>query len=158
MKRVGKPARTGDIAGEVGVLLPRLAANLRLPALLPREERELSMPQLVTLLVVQEGGEAGLPVGQAADRLGIRAGAVTALADRLEARGLIERVRGLDDRRVVLLRLTARGRSSLARLEETLAHAAGAALEGLSQAERERVARALREVVAFSSRIRDLAG
>lgn len=70
----------------------------------------------------------GLPAGQAptirnvAARLLLRHNSVVELTDRLEAHALIERHAAPDDRRVIHLRITAKGERMLSKLSE--AHAA----------------------------------
>lgn len=51
-----------------------------------------------------------------AGRLGISTAAVTGIADKLEKKGLIERIRGKQDRRSVWLKLTAAGQVLAAKL------------------------------------------
>src|SRR5690606_41948918 len=56
--------------------------------------------------------------GEIAARMVTRDPDVTRLLDRLQKRGLIERGRGADDRRVVSTRITAEGLALLAGLDE----------------------------------------
>lgn len=62
------------------------------------------------------GGVDGLPVLDVRDRLITPVPDITRLVDKLVKRGLVVRSRAARDRRVVLLRLTARGEKLLARL------------------------------------------
>lgn len=59
-------------------------------------------------------------------------GAVTRLLDRLEAKGLVRRVRSADDRRVVNLELTEEGARVAAEVPKVIAHLANQMLEGFS--------------------------
>jgi len=61
-------------------------------------------------------------IGALAERLQIQHHSAVELADRLEARGLLKRIRGRADRREVALRLTRRGEELLAEL--SLSHRA----------------------------------
>ena len=63
------------------------------------------------------------------------AGAMTRLLDRLEAKGLIERLRSATDRRVVHLRLTAAGQAAAAGVPHVLAAVNNEFLQGFSEAE-----------------------
>jgi DNA-binding MarR family transcriptional regulator len=77
----------------------------------------------------------------------VTSGAITNRIDRLEAKGLVERVRDPGDRRSVRIRLTPRG---LKVVDEVVAlHAANEQrlLAGLDPAERERLAGALRTLL-----------
>lgn len=75
-------------------------------------------PQHYLLLLELRGlpPEVRPTVGALAERLQIRHHSLVGLADRLERRGLIARVRGERDRRQILLRVTPRGGRVLRRL------------------------------------------
>ncbi len=66
------------------------------------------------VLCLTESGDDGLPIGEIADGLLTRASDTTRLVDRLEKAGLAERFAHPGDRRVVLVRATAAGRSLFA--------------------------------------------
>jgi DNA-binding MarR family transcriptional regulator len=59
----------------------------------------------------------GMPMSRIADVLDVSLSAATGLIDRMEERGLVERARVADDRRVVLVKLTSGGRRMLADVE-----------------------------------------
>jgi len=71
----------------------------------------LNIPQYTALAVLGEKGQ--VTMGTLAEGLGITMGAVTNMVDRLIAAGLADRARGEDDRRVVRVQLTDRGREAL---------------------------------------------
>ncbi len=73
---------------------------------------------------------------------------VTRLVDRLEARGWVERARHPEDRRSVLLRLTADGERAAARVGEARRQRFAAVLEALDEEDRDRVADALRTLTS----------
>jgi DNA-binding MarR family transcriptional regulator len=79
---------------------------------------ELTPQQYNALRLLRGQGEEKLATLALAARLVSRAPDITRLLDKLEERGLIERVRPPDNRRVVLIGLTARGRELLAELDE----------------------------------------
>jgi MarR family transcriptional regulator, organic hydroperoxide resistance regulator len=70
---------------------------------------DLTGPQYNVLRILRGSFPNGLPCGQIADRMITRDPDVTRLLDRLEARGLISRERGNQDRRVVVATITAEG-------------------------------------------------
>lgn len=75
-------------------------------------------PALYNVLRVLRGaGEAGLTCGDVGGRLVQHDPDVTRLLDRLEKRGLIERRRSTEDRRVVRTRITEAGLALLAELD-----------------------------------------
>ena len=70
-------------------------------------EYGLTGPQLWALKTLRTEGR--LPVGRLAEALVVHQSSLSVLIDRLEARGLVRRVRGTRDRRVVEVELTKRG-------------------------------------------------
>jgi len=91
------------------------------------------------LLAIRGLGEPeGPTLGQLADHLVLRHHSVVGLADRLEQRGLLERVRSEVDRRQVRLRVTALGAESVRQLSklhrEELRHSAPGLINALQRA------------------------
>ena len=78
-----------------------------------------------------------------AREMDIDAGAVTRMLDRLEGKGLIERVRSEADRRVVHLRLTAAGETVAKKVPYVLASVNNDFLRGFSEAEWKQLRRLL---------------
>ncbi len=72
---------------------------------------ELSQAQYNILRILRGSGDEGLPCQAIGKRLVTLDPDVTRLLDKLEQRGLVARERQRDDRRVVLVRLTATGRT-----------------------------------------------
>lgn len=83
----------------------------------PRREREgafrawlrgsLSLVHLNVLTILEAGP---LPMGRLADALDVSVASATGIVDRMEARKLVERRSDPDDRRVVVVHATQRGR------------------------------------------------
>ena len=71
------------------------------------EKLGLTYPQYLTMLVLWEGDD--VTVKDMAARLNLDSATVTPLLKRLETQGLLERVRGVDDERLVYIRLTKAG-------------------------------------------------
>ena len=69
----------------------------------------ITYPQFLVLQVVS-GAEDGLPVGTIAERLALEPSTITPLAKRMEAAGLVTRLRNPADERQVRVRLTVEGR------------------------------------------------
>ncbi len=77
-------------------------------------------PQQHQLLVALRAADGfQLTIGQLADTLYLKPHSVTGLADRLEAIGLVERVRSDKDRRSISLQMTSKGKKLLASLSKT---------------------------------------
>ena len=70
-----------------------------------------SMAQMHVLWLLEHQG--AMPMNRLADLLDISMSNATGLVDRMEERGLVERARVPDDRRLVLVRPSAGGRSAL---------------------------------------------
>ena len=78
----------------------------------------ISGPQYNVLRILRGHGGDGVPTQVIAGQMITRMPDVTRLIDRLEQAGLAERARTAQDRRVVLVRITAAGLDVLARLDE----------------------------------------
>jgi DNA-binding MarR family transcriptional regulator len=93
----------------------------------------LTYPQYLAMLVLWEGD--GLTVSALGERLQLDSGTLTPLLKRLEAAGLVQRLRDSADERRVLLRLTPAGRALKARalkVPAAVACAAGCPLDELA--------------------------
>jgi len=71
----------------------------------------VSMTQLHVISMLDRHGD--MPMSRLAEMLDVSLSNATGLVDRLEERGVVERIRVPDDRRVVMVRITAAGRSLL---------------------------------------------
>jgi len=78
-------------------------------------QRGVSMSHLYLMSMLERHGE--LPMSRIAELLDVSLSNATGLIDRMEERGLAERVRVSDDRRVVHVRVTDSGRRALADVE-----------------------------------------
>jgi DNA-binding MarR family transcriptional regulator len=77
----------------------------------------LSGKQYNVLRAIRRGGDGGLPVSRIAEQMTDPRADVTRLMDRLERDGLIERRHDREDRRVVRVLLTEKGKGMLATLD-----------------------------------------
>ena len=78
---------------------------------------DLSAAPYNVLRILRGAGDAGRSCQEIAERLVAKDPDVTRLIDRLEARGLVARSRSVEDRRVVLNRITKEGLELLARID-----------------------------------------
>ena len=105
---------TFELSNSTGYLVNRVAALMKTAL-----EREL-LPYGVTAqqwaLTATAGAEAGAGVAAIAEKLGIDVGATSRLIDRLEEKGLLERIRTEHDARQASVTLTAAGRALLPKL------------------------------------------
>jgi DNA-binding MarR family transcriptional regulator len=109
------------------------------------DPRGLTSAQWVPLLKLHLG-EATSVAGLARE-CNLDTGAMTRLLDRLEAKGLIARVRSSDDRRVVNLELTKEGREAARHIPAVLCKVQNAFLQGLSIEEWKQLKDLLRRVL-----------
>jgi DNA-binding MarR family transcriptional regulator len=77
------------------------------------DKLKLTYPQYLVMLVLWEGD--GLMVSELGERLSLDSGTLTPLLKRLEANGLVARIRDVADERRVHVSLTAAGRRLKAR-------------------------------------------
>jgi DNA-binding MarR family transcriptional regulator len=82
----------------------------------PYQAFDLNLSQVDVLAALANSGDASLSCSEIAEKTLITKGGITGILDRLEARGLVKRVPSRDDRRSVLISLTARGIELLRKL------------------------------------------
>lgn len=103
------------------------------------KQHDLTLTQYNVLRILRGAGEQGLTAGEIGERMITRDPDVTRLLDRLEKRGLAERWRCTEDRRVVWTRITSAGLAAIAPLDgqvtelhaRQLGHLGGERLETL---------------------------
>lgn len=110
------------------------------------EPRDLTSAQWMPLLKLHMGHAS--TVAELARECKLDTGAMTRLLDRLEAKGLVARVRSSEDRRVVNLELTPDGKAAAKEIPAVLCDVQNAFLEGFSVAEWQQLKDLLRRVVA----------
>ena len=89
----------------------------RLSRILERACTDLSLPQYRLLAMVAEGDERATAL---AGRLALSKPTITAAVDGLVDRGLVDRAVVAEDRRAVVIRITAAGKKALAAAEHTM--------------------------------------
>jgi DNA-binding MarR family transcriptional regulator len=104
----------------------------------------ITLPQYFLLRQLWE--EDGIGLGTVAERIQTTQPATVVIVDALEKRGLIERVRGVDDRRIVRIHLTEQGRQMRATLLEHAYDLAACSFGGMSPADAEHFRGSLRQI------------
>jgi len=137
---------TQETAEELRPALLRLARNLR------RETEALGVTSHQVTLLWLVRSRPGLSLRELAAEEGISAPSLSAHVDRLEAAGLLRRVRSTDDRRRVGLELTRDGQSLLKRVRARRTTWLAARVALLSDDERERLDAALPALYALLER------
>lgn len=108
---------------EVLLTLVRTADQLAVSLNEVLRETGLSSSQYNVLRILRGSQDEALPCGEIAERMIRRDPDLTRLLDRLEARGLVTRTRGTDDRRVVRAAITEEGLKLLGSLDEPVEEA-----------------------------------
>jgi DNA-binding MarR family transcriptional regulator len=104
----------------------------------------VSMTHMHVMWLLEHHGD--LPMSRMADLLDVSFSNATGIVDRMEERGLVERVRVPDDRRVVLVRIAARGVAALEETEALKQDRLQAIIGHLDEVQLERLATALDDI------------
>lgn len=107
----------------------------------------LSLTQYNVLRILRGAGPGGLCRNEVGQRLITRMPDVTRLLDRMEAAGLVSRIRSTEDRRLVTTTLTRQGRALVDDLDSEIARVHREQLGHLTEGE-------LRTLVALLERVR----
>lgn len=126
-----------EMAEDLRPVLLRIGRHLR------RETEQLGVTSHQATLLWLVRARPGLSLRELAHEEGISAPSLSAHVDRLEALGLIRRVRSSEDRRRVGLELTVVGRATLRRVRARRTTWLAGRLARLSDDDRERLERAL---------------
>ncbi len=111
------------------------------------QDYSLTGPQLLILQMISKQDEA--PIGNLAQQVNLSNATVTGIIDRLEKRGLVERVRGVRDRRQVIVRGTEKGREILAEAPPPLQEEFVRALKSLPPERQDQILKCLNHVAAM---------
>ena len=107
------------------------------------KDLDITGPQMGILLAMQRD-VAATPF-ELSKLLSVDTGLMTRMLDKLEVKGLLERSRDADDRRVVNLNLTAKGLETAAQIPEIAPHVLNARLRKFTKAEFAELNRLLRK-------------
>jgi DNA-binding MarR family transcriptional regulator len=137
----------------VGLLIKRVMQSILLQADRRLAEHGLTHAQWVPLFKLQGGCET---VAALSRETQTDAGGMTRALDRLEAKGLVRRVRSSEDRRVINLELTDEGKRSAGLVPPVLAEVLNAHLAGFSHAEWHTLMALLERMVVNGDAMREL--
>lgn len=130
-----EPSQTpaqGDVDAILKTLIFLYTENRRvIKALAARNS--LTGPQLTVVKMLEQMGD--LSLSELSDAIRAQNSTVTGIVDRMEREGLVERVRSVDDRRVVRIHLTEKGRKLAREIPVEPVSIFRSALEGLSPQE-----------------------
>jgi len=114
-------------------------------------ERSISMTHLLLMSLLETHGPVAM--SRVAELLGCGLPTATGLVQRMEERGLVERMHDTDDRRVVTLRLTDDGAAEIRDLNEKRRQRMASALAHLSDLEREQLLASIHALRAAFERV-----
>ena len=139
-------AETYRVEDSVGFMITRLRS-----ALFATVDREVapwgvSSAQAAILIYIAHG--RGNRAADIARDYSYDTGSMTRMIDRLVKKGLLRRVRDSEDRRAMLLELTAKGRKLTERLPEVATRTLNGLLKGFSRAELDRLKGLLARMLA----------
>lgn len=147
-----------EVAGQarrIAALVPQIARNLRLAALVERVRHGLTTAQLMALFILRDADADGLAVSQLAHDLGVSVPTVTGMADRLVEAGMLKRVHSETDRRVVLLRLSREGLKVAEKLWGVLEELITRILREMTPEARTGITDAVEQVFDLSQQVRE---
>ncbi len=128
------PLSSYQMNDSVGYLMPRVKSVMtNLVTQRTQEELGITGTQASMLFMIAVGKCS--TAAELAREYGIDASAVTRLLDRVEKRGLLSRVRSIEDRRVVRLELTNEGRALAERLPPIFRSVLDQVLDGFTPEE-----------------------
>jgi MarR family transcriptional regulator, organic hydroperoxide resistance regulator len=137
------PLAFGDALARVSRLVKAAAAEAL---------REVGVHAGQNFLLDELAADDGLTPGELARRLGVDVSTVTRTAQRMEAAGLVERVRDATDARLIRVALTDRGREVAAELPVILGRVYERFLGPLDGGERDDLVALLRRLAEGSDR------
>src|SRR5438309_7871083 len=94
---------------EAFIAIQRTADQLQLRVIEFLRPHNLSPTQFNALRILRGAGESGLPCSEVGERMINHDPDITRLMNRLEKRGLVQRSRDQEDRRVITARITTAG-------------------------------------------------
>jgi len=148
MRTIDPAAATApnDLVARIATGIHEMIAGFRCAGTGRLVKAGVSMTHMHVMWLLDHHGD--LPMSRMADLLDVSVSNATGIVDRMEERGLVERVRVPDDRRVVLVRIAPRGVESLEEMEAVKRDRLQAILGHLDQPRLARVAEALDDLRA----------
>jgi DNA-binding MarR family transcriptional regulator len=129
----------------VGYLMRRILSTVSLEVERELEPSGLTNAQWVPLLKLHMGSAS--TVAELARECMLDTGGMTRLLDRLEAKGLVRRIRSSEDRRVVNLELTDEGRAAARKIPAILCSVQNSHMRGFSVEEWQSLKGLLRRIL-----------
>ena len=107
MKKTGDKDASGDVDELLKLLVFLYTENRRITKLIA-SRADLTGPQLTVVKMLEQVGD--LSLSELSDAIRAQNSTMTGIVDRMEREGIVERVRSTEDRRVVRIHLTDKGK------------------------------------------------
>jgi len=140
-------ATVKEVAGQFAILLPKLLRGVKSDFL---TSVHVTSSQMVILMAIHDRGRSN--IGELARELNVSMPTVTGLSDRLVRGGYLKRSGDPDDRRVIILGLTNKGRKTINKILDTARNRWAEVLVELTYPERAAFLKMLKKVVASVSK------
>jgi len=134
-------------------ILTHLYERVIVPEALAKSGNSVSRPQFEVLLYIQHHPHTR--PSETARALGVSAPTMTAIIQRLEAKGLLAKVPASSDQRAVTLQLTEAGVQLLAAIEQEHTQALGTLVAGITAAQRQELVQLLKALLAAAAQTHD---
>ncbi|MFH1741916.1 MAG: GNAT family N-acetyltransferase [bacterium] len=136
-----------DIGDQVLVGLRRIMRAVDLHSRKLMQKYDMTVPQLIVLREITRHGEVS--IGELTKRVSLSNATVTGIVDRLEQRGWVQRSRGQEDRRQVLVRAAEEAPTILKNTPPLLQERFLAELESLQKSEQGEILSALEKIASM---------
>src|SRR6267378_847186 len=145
MKSAATGKRAADVSGtHLWLVMMKTHRALERLAIQSIESSEVGLSDFAVMEMLLHKGPQ--PVNEIGRRIELTSGAITTAVDRLESRGLVTREAHQSDRRVRIVRLTARGKEQAVKAFAVHKAAMDLAPSGLSKTERAMLIQLLRKL------------
>lgn len=144
MNKMNETQESRSSKQRIAMLLHELTLAYHRFTVMASRERTVGVTDLLALGYLRDKG--ALTAGALGESLGLASASMTALLDRLERAGYARRQPNANDRRSVMVALTAAGRAEVGTLFDLLGSDVATALKDTSPTELEVVARFLDEI------------
>ncbi|MCB1198303.1 MAG: MarR family transcriptional regulator [Deltaproteobacteria bacterium] len=112
-----------------------------------RNEYDITAPQLITLLSIRN--ERPMTLAQLSHEVQLSPSTMVGIIDRLETKGLVERIRSQIDRRQTHIHITKEGKEFILKAPSPLQEQLATSLKGLSELEQSTISLSLQRVVSL---------
>ncbi len=151
----GADQQSAHRAKRLSLLLPQIAKNFRLAALVESVHRGLTTPQLLLLLIIDQADRPALTMSELARELGVTLPTATGIVQRLIRQALVARAHDERDRRLIFVSLTGSGRRVVRRLLSRFEDLIAEILAGMSETDQAFVSRSADRIYELSLRVRE---